>query len=204
MLDARGRLVVNAPHIPVHLGSLGLCVRSLRQAVDMGPGDVVLTNHPAFGGSHLPDVTVVTPVFAGSELVGHVANRAHHAELGGSRPGSMPPRAACLEEEGVVLDPTFLVRGGRPRHEQVRRLLTSGPFPSRAPADNLADLRAAVAANRLGAEALGRLAEELGPAELARFMDALRGRACHHARAALQAVEDGVHTATGAGGWTVA
>ena len=198
VLDPRGRLVVNAPHIPVHLGSLGLCVRSLRRAVEMAPGDVVVTNHPAFGGSHLPDVTVVTPVFAGDELVGYVANRAHHAELGGTRPGSMPPRATCLQEEGVVLTPTHLVRRGQPRYDQLRRLLSGGLHPSRAPDDNLADLRAAVAANNLGAEALGRLAAERGPPELARFMDALRARARDHARAALGALDDGVHTAAGA------
>ena len=93
LLDAAGELVVNAPHIPVHLGALGLCVRRLREAIEMEPGDVIVTNHPAFGGSHLPDVTVVTPVFEqdGGSLLGYVASRAHHAEIGGIRPGSMPP-----------------------------------------------------------------------------------------------------------------
>jgi 5-oxoprolinase (ATP-hydrolysing) len=92
LLDAGGRLVVNAPHIPVHLGALGLCVRKLREALSLAPGDVVVTNHPAFGGSHLPDVTVVTPVYADAgDLLGYVASRAQHAEIGGTRPGSMPP-----------------------------------------------------------------------------------------------------------------
>src|SRR5436305_6920667 len=115
LLDAAGVLVVNAPHIPVHLGALGLCVRTLRPAVAMGPGDVVVTNHPAFGGSHLPDVTVVTPVYEeadGGALLGHVASRAHHAEIGGSRPGSMPPAARRLSEEGVVIPPFLLLRAG--------------------------------------------------------------------------------------------
>jgi 5-oxoprolinase (ATP-hydrolysing) len=94
ILDPEGQLVVNAPHIPVHLGSLGLCVRAVREALPLTPGDVVVTNHPGFGGSHLPDVTVMTPVFCGETLLGYVANRAHHAEIGGCRPGSVPPMPA--------------------------------------------------------------------------------------------------------------
>ena len=101
LLDAAGELVVNAPHIPVHLGALGLCVRRLREVIPMEPGDVVVTNHPGFGGSHLPDVTVVTPVHEEGRLLGYVASRAHHAEIGGIRPGSMPPTATRLVEEGV-------------------------------------------------------------------------------------------------------
>ncbi len=191
LLDAHGELVVNAPHIPVHLGALGLCVRLTAAALPLGPGDVAVTNHPAFGGSHLPDVTVVTPVFAGGNpelfdsldapgstgaaaagrsashaaggapppvLLGYVASRAHHAEIGGMRPGSMPPGATCLAEEGVVIPPTYLVRRGEARWEEMRRLLTSGPFPTRAVEENLADLRAAAAANHRGAEALRALA----------------------------------------------
>src|SRR5688572_17335550 len=111
LLDAGGELVVNAPHIPVHLGALGLCVRRLRETIEMGPGDVIVTNHPAFGGSHLPDVTVVTPVYERGDLLGYVASRAHHAEIGGIRPGSMPPGARRLVEEGVVLAPFHLARG---------------------------------------------------------------------------------------------
>ena len=95
VLDPAGSLVVNAPHIPVHLGALGECVRSVTAILDLAPGDVVVTNHPAYGGSHLPDITVITPAFDGQdeELLGYVATRAHHAELGGIRPGSMPPSA---------------------------------------------------------------------------------------------------------------
>src|SRR5690349_11491224 len=148
LLDSAGELVVNAPHIPVHLGALGLCVRRLRETLPMEPGDVVVTNHPAFGGSHLPDVTVVTPVFAEEgDLLGYVASRAHHAEIGGIRPGSMPPGARRLVEEGVVIPPVYLARGGVPRWEALRRLLVEAPFPSRAVEENLSDLRAAVAAN---------------------------------------------------------
>ena len=143
LLDPAGELVANAPHIPVHLGALGLCVRRVREAIEMNAGDVVVTNHPAFGGSHLPDVTVITPVFGpGKKLLGYAASRAHHAEIGGNRPGSMPPSARRLAEEGVVLPPTYLVRAGQPCWDELRRALEQAPYPSRNVQDNLADLRA--------------------------------------------------------------
>ena len=127
LLDTRGRLVVNAPHIPVHLGALGLCVRAVAARLDMKPGDTVITNHPGYGGSHLPDVTLVTPVFSeGDALLGYVASRAHHAEIGGVRPGSMPPHATVLAEEGVVIEPMHLVREGRVDWSTVRDLLGAG------------------------------------------------------------------------------
>ncbi len=174
LLDASGRLVVNAPHIPVHLGSLGECVRRVVEAVPMAGGDAVVTNHPAFGGSHLPDVTVITAVDApaGSRL-GYVASRAHHAELGGVRPGSMPPAARTLVEEGVVIPPMPLLRGGQARWDEVQRVLAQAPYPSRAVADNLADLRAQLAANHYGAGALSSLAEAHGPVQVAAAMAGL-------------------------------
>ncbi|HEX8906886.1 MAG TPA: hydantoinase B/oxoprolinase family protein, partial [Longimicrobiaceae bacterium] len=196
LLDAGGELVVNAPHIPVHLGALGLCVRSVAAALPMQPGDVVVTNHPAFGGSHLPDVTVITPVHDdGGALVGYVASRAHHAEVGGTRPGSMPPDARTLAEEGVVIPPTFLVRGGEARWDEMRRILTEAPHPTRAVEENLADLAAAVAANHRGAELLAAMAEEHGTAAVAGYMDALKRRAEDGVREALDALEDGVYEA---------
>lgn len=185
LLDADGYLVVNAPHIPVHLGALGLCVRTVRDAVELGPGDAVVTNHPGFGGSHLPDVTVVTPVFTGGELLAYVANRAHHAEIGGERPGSMPPHARNLAREGVVIRPTYLVRSGEARWQAVRELLEGGPFPSRAVAENLADLDAALAANHLGARALEGLVELHGAATVRRYMRRLREQAAERLREAL-------------------
>jgi len=187
LLDPVGELVVNAPHIPVHLGALGLCVRRLRETIAMEPGDVVMTNHPGFGGSHLPDVTVVTPVFEenGGALLGYVASRAHHAEIGGIRPGSMPPGARRLIEEGVVIPPTYLLRKGESRWEEARRLLLEAPFPTRAVEENLADLRAAVAANHRGAEALQGLAREHGRETVHRYMAALKARAEERLRAAL-------------------
>jgi 5-oxoprolinase (ATP-hydrolysing) len=196
LLDADGELVVNAPHIPVHLGALGLCVRMVCEAVEMRAGDVVVTNHPAFGGSHLPDVTVITPVHdGGGALLGYVASRAHHAEIGGSRPGSMPPDATTLAEEGVVIAPMHLVRGGVARWDEMRGALAGGPFPSRSVDDNLADLAAAVAANHRGAELLRGLAREHGAVRTARYMAALKQRAEEQVRAALARIPDGAYEA---------
>ncbi|HVT60512.1 MAG TPA: hydantoinase B/oxoprolinase family protein [Thermoanaerobaculia bacterium] len=213
LLDAAGELVVNAPHIPVHLGALGLCVRLVARALPLGPHDVVVTNHPGYGGSHLPDVTVVTPVFGDPEdpsdqasgeaavlpprvpLLGFVASRAHHAEIGGVRPGSMPPGARCLAEEGVVIPPTYLLRAGASRWEEVRRLLLEAPYPTRAVEENLADLRAAVAANHRGAEALRDLAREHGRPAIAHFMAALKRHAEDRLRAALARLPPGRYEA---------
>jgi 5-oxoprolinase (ATP-hydrolysing) len=196
LLDADGELVVNAPHIPVHLGAMGLCVRGVRDAVAMRPGDVIVTNHPGFGGSHLPDVTVITPVHDTDGIVtGYVASRAHHAEIGGTRPGSMPPNARTLAEEGVVIPPMHLVSQGRARWEEMRAVLAGGPHPSRSVDDNLADLAAAVAANHRGAEMLRALAREHGRDAVAGYMGALKRRAEHGIRAALRDIPDGVYEA---------
>jgi 5-oxoprolinase (ATP-hydrolysing) len=196
VLDGDGELVVNAPHIPVHLGAMGLCVRTLRDSIEMGPGDVVVTNHPRFGGSHLPDVTVVTPVHLDDgRLLGYVANRAHHAEIGGVRPGSMPPSASTLAEEGVVIPPTYLFKDGEACWDDVRRLLSESRWPTRSIEENMADLRAAVAANRGGATALRKLAEENGAETVWYFMDALKARAERKLREALRAIDDGVYEA---------
>jgi 5-oxoprolinase (ATP-hydrolysing) len=199
LLDADGRLVVNAPHIPVHLGSLGLCVREVSATLELGPGDVALTNHPAFGGSHLPDITVITPVFGQStssnSLLGYVANRAHHAEIGGKKPGSMPPDARSLAEEGVVIAPRYLVRRGEPRWSEVRKILASGPFPSRAVEENLADLAAAIAANQRGSEALRKLAETHGADEVGLYMEALSRQAHSAVAESLARFDRGTYTA---------
>ncbi len=197
LLDSRGALVANAPHIPVHLGAMGLCVRALRAELDLGQGDVAVTNHPAFGGSHLPDVTVVSPVHHEGTLIGHVASRAHHAEIGGSRPGSMPPAARTLAEEGVVIPPMHLVRRGRARWGVIEEHLGRGPWPSRAVAQNLADLRAAVAANRLGAALLSALAAGHGAGVIAGEMRALEDRSERLAREALARLAPGRHESEG-------
>lgn len=163
LLDAQGRLVASAPHIPVHLGALGVCVRlAVAECGEMRHGDTIITNHPGYGGSHLPDVTLITAVRdEADQLIGYVANRAHHAEIGGRTPGSMPADATTLEEEGVVFKPQFLVRGGEVRMSEVAAAFTNARFPTRNLADNLADLHAQLAANRYG---LTRL-RELGAAE---------------------------------------
>lgn len=174
ILDASGRLVVNAPHVPVHLGGLGLCVRAVAQELPLREGDVALTNHPAFGGTHLPDVTLVCPVHAAGRLVGFVASRAHHAEIGGIRPASMPAGAASLEEEGVVISPRLLVAAGEGRWDDVRGLLGGGRWPSRRIEENLADLQGQLAACERGRRQLAALAEELGADSLERHMLAVQ------------------------------
>jgi len=195
LLDPRGELVVNAPHIPVHLGALGVCVRAVRETLRLRPGDVAVTNHPGFGGSHLPDVTVITPVFGagtGEPLLGYLASRAHHAEIGGTRPGSMPPDARALVEEGVVIRPMLLVERGQPRWGAIRRVLTGAPWPSRAVDDNLADLAAAIAANHAGAERLHELVQRHGSSVIHAQMDRLSGLAAERVREVLRARGDGV------------
>lgn len=161
LLDPHGRLLSSAPHIPVHLGALGVCVREVAKAVAMQPGDTIITNHPAYGGSHLPDVTLITPVHdAHLRLIGYIANRAHHAEIGGITPGSMPANATRLIEEGVVITPQHLIRGGVSCFEDISSLLTTSLYPTRNLADNLADLHAQLAANLHGAERLRALADD--------------------------------------------
>ena len=195
LLDSRGYLVVHAPHMPVHLGALGLCVRALRDAMPMRDGDVVLTNHPAFGGSHLPDITVVTPVFEKDQLLGYAVSRAHHAEVGGIQPGSMPPGARSLVEEGVVIDPQHLVEAGESRFDKIEQSLRNAVYPSRAIDDNLADLRAAVPANHRGATRLRHLAREHGIKVIHQQMTLLKQRAEAMAKAALTALPDGRYEA---------
>ena len=161
-----GALIANAPHVPVHLGAMGATVRAIQKAFPvMSPGDCYVSNDPFSGGSHLPDVTVVTPVFCDDESNNgtphfFVASRAHHAEIGGVTPGSMPPDATSLAEEGVLIRNFALQRHNRSFDEQLRDLLSSGEYPSRNPDENLADITAQRAAGRAGVESLQRLADE--------------------------------------------
>lgn len=173
-----GWLVAGAMHVPVHLGAMGHTVRCLMQAFPtMSAGDCYVSNDPYRGGSHLPDVTVVTPVFVGEEVTGRpdyfVASRAHHAEIGGLTPGSMPPEATCLAEEGVLLRSFPLIRNGVESFDELRRLLCEAKYPSRTPEENLADLAAQVAAGRRGADDLIILAKQHGSATLAGWMERL-------------------------------
>jgi 5-oxoprolinase (ATP-hydrolysing) len=193
IFDAAGQLLANAPHMPVHLGSMGACVRAtLAARDDVAPGDIFASNDPYHGGTHLPDVTVIMPVFAvdlelpaddGGPLF-VLAARGHHAEIGGSAPGSMPADSRTIDEEGVVLHAHLLARGGRFREAETLALLRSGPHPSRAPEVNIADLRAQVAANHAGLTELRRTVTEFG-------LDVVRAYAGHvldNAEAAVRAV----------------
>ncbi|TWU08149.1 hydantoinase B/oxoprolinase family protein [Stieleria varia] len=175
-----GALVANAAHVPVHLGAMGHTVRRiLRVFPRMSPGDCFLSNDPFAGGSHLPDVTLVTPVFCSREPALEtapdffVASRAHHAEIGGITPGSMPPSATCLAMEGILIQDFALVRSGQSYQDELRTLLSSGPYPSRNPEENLADISAQQAAGRSGYDALVRLAEEYSPDTITSLMSQL-------------------------------
>ncbi len=174
VLDMEGYLVVNAPHIPVHLGSMGVCVREVSKAIAMREGDVIVTNHPAFGGSHLPDVTLIKPVYYKKKLIGYVANRAHHAEIGGKKPGSMPADATTLQEEGVIIRPMYLVMEGIPQWDSMSKILSAPPYPTRALEENLADLNGALAAVNLGAQGLQELCRLHGEKDVVNHMHALR------------------------------
>lgn len=177
VLDRDGYLVVNAPHIPVHLGSLGVCVREVATMICIREGDVIITNHPAYGGSHLPDVTLIKGVFVKGNLVGYVANRAHHAEIGGKKPGSMPADATTLEEEGVIIEPTYLVRNKQAMWDKVEQLFVNATWPTRLWEENRADLNGALAAVNYGEEALIALCEKFGADNVVEYMTKIRKHA---------------------------
>lgn len=176
-----GSLVANAPHVPVHLGAMGHTVRSITASFpEMKPGDCFISNDPFSGGSHLPDVTVVTPVFCHSNQRPEgwpcdyfVASRCHHAEIGGMVPGSMAPEATCLADEGVLIRNMPLTRGGVSCHDSLRELLSTGQCPSRSVEENMSDIAAAEAAGREGARAIAALSESLPPGRLASLLQRL-------------------------------
>ena len=174
-----GTLIANAPHVPVHLGAMGHTVRHLANAFPkMSEGDCYVSNDPYHGGSHLPDVTLVTPVFCQTSAsmatpTFFVASRAHHAEIGGKTPGSMPPTAKTLAEEGVLIRDFALVRDGVSYEADLADLLAAGRYPSRAVRENLADLRAQIAAGREGAEGLAKMVDEFSLAHVQRMVDRL-------------------------------
>lgn len=176
VFDKQGRLVANAPHIPVHLGAMSESVAAvLERHPQMLPGDAYVTNDPALGGSHLPDLTVVTPVFTESgELLAFTANRGHHADVGGIEPGSMPAFSRTLEEEGVVLSALKIVEKGHFLEHRVISALLRGSYPARNPEENIADLKAQLAANQLGNQLVERLSLEITPIGLHAGMNAVR------------------------------
>ncbi|HTO81770.1 MAG TPA: hydantoinase B/oxoprolinase family protein [Methylomirabilota bacterium] len=166
LFDRDGQLIANAPHMPVHLGSMGQSVQTVirERGATMAPGDVYVLNAPYNGGTHIPDVTVITPVFAetGRDILFYVASRGHHADIGGVTPGSMPPDSTTIEEEGVLIDDFQLVERGRFREAELRALLGSGKYPARNPDQNIADLQAQIAANEKGVQELRRMVAHFG------------------------------------------
>jgi 5-oxoprolinase (ATP-hydrolysing) len=174
IFDARGHLIANAPHIPVHLGSMDRSVETiLREVGDaLKPGDVYMLNAPYNGGTHLPDITVVTPVFGENspDLLFFVAARGHHADIGGIAPGSMSPKASRIEEEGIYIDPFKLVARGRFREAEALALLTKAPYPARNSSQNIADLKAQVAANEKGVAELRKMVRRYGLGTVRAYM----------------------------------
>ncbi|TKT89715.1 hydantoinase B/oxoprolinase family protein [Dyadobacter frigoris] len=197
LLDADGELLVNAQHIPVHLGSMGICGRLVRDAIHIGPGDVIITNHPKYGGSHLPDITLIAGVFTDSgECLGYVINRAHHAEIGGKTPGSMPPDATCLAEEGVVILPQYLTKEGKFQWETIHDLFTNCAYPTRNFLSNEADIIAALSALRKGSQQLLKLVEIHGVDVVKKYMTLLKTSAVLQLKNALEALEGQTFEAT--------
>ncbi|MFF0296183.1 hydantoinase B/oxoprolinase family protein [Kitasatospora sp. NPDC004614] len=195
LFDPEGNLVANAPHIPVHLGSMGTTVKEVlrRRGPVMRPGDSYAVNDPYHGGTHLPDITVITPVFdpAGREILFFVASRGHHAEIGGITPGSMPATSREIEQEGVLFDNWLLVADGRLREAETLRLLTDAPHPSRDPATNLADLRAQIAANRKGVDEVNAMIEQFGLDVVQAYMRHVQDNAERAVREAIGELADG-------------
>ncbi|WP_406717497.1 hydantoinase B/oxoprolinase family protein [Streptomyces althioticus] len=201
LFDPDGNLVANAPHIPVHLGSMGTSVKEVirRRGASMRPGDTYAVNDPYHGGTHLPDVTVITPVFGTPEdgtepeVLFHVASRGHHAEIGGIAPGSMPANSRTIDEEGVLFDNWLLTENGRFREEETLRLLTGAAHPSRNPATNLADLRAQIAANHKGVEEVGRMIDTYGLDVVQAYMRHVQDNAEEAVRRVVDALDDGAY-----------
>ena len=197
LFDAEGAIVANAPHIPVHLGSMGDAVVDLLAQVEEGsvpplqPGDVVISNDPFHGGTHLPDITAITPVFVGAGAPRFfVASRGHHADVGGLTPGSMPPFSEHIEQEGLRLRHWPLVRAGRLDRQSWARRLAQEPIPPRAPELLLADLQAQVAANRLGVDLLEALVARDGQERVSRYMQHVQDHAAAAVEALLPGLED--------------
>ena len=198
LFDAQGQLIANAPHMPVHLGSMGESIRTVltRNAGQMRPGDVYVLNDPYQGGTHLPDITVITPVFwegegENGEPMFYVGSRGHHADIGGITPGSMPPFSRHLDEEGVRLDNVKLVDAGRLCEEDLLARLAGGPHPSRNPAQNLADLKAQIAANEKGVQELRKMVQEFGLSVVRAYMQHVQDNAEASVRRVITQLRDG-------------
>ncbi|MDP3660168.1 hydantoinase B/oxoprolinase family protein, partial [Phenylobacterium sp.] len=194
LFDADGGLVANAPHMPVHLGSMGASVRAVRERHPrLSPGDAYALNNPYAGGTHLPDITVVMPVFMGEARAPafYVAARGHHADVGGVQPGSMPPFSTSIDEEGVMLDAVPIMRDGEFLEVETRAALSAGRWPARAPQRNIADLKAQIAACRAGADAVAQMIDAHGAEVVARYMGFVQENAAQAVRKALGRLSNG-------------
>ncbi len=202
LFDAEGQLIANAPHMPVHLGSMGESIKTVIRENEgsMQPGDVFVLNDPYHGGTHLPDITVITPVYLDKSGTPnfYVGSRGHHADVGGTTPGSMPPFSTRIEEEGVQIDNVKLVDAGTLREAEILALLGSGEYPSRNPQQNLADLKAQIAANEKGVQELRRMAEQYGLDVVQAYMGHVQDNAEESVRRAIarlsQRMRDGHFT----------
>ncbi len=198
LFDEQGQLIANAPHMPVHLGSMSESIRTvIARNPAMLAGDVYVLNDPYHGGTHLPDVTVVTPVYlqvGDAEPSFYVASRGHHADIGGSTPGSMPPFSKSIDEEGVLFDNFLLVRGGQLREAALREQLAGGRYPARNPDQTIADLRAQIAANEKGVQELQAMVAQFGRATVAAYMKHVQDNAEESVRRVITALKDGEFT----------
>ena len=196
LFDAQGNLIANAPHMPVHLGSMGESIKTVirENTGKMQPGDVYVLNDPYHGGTHLPDVTVITPVYLGSQPTFYVGSRGHHADIGGTTPGSMPPFSTRIEEEGVQINNVKLVDRGVLREAEMVALLQSGEYPSRNPQQNMADLKAQIAANEKGVQELRKMVEQFGLDVVQAYMRHVQDNAEESVRRVITRLKDGQYT----------
>ncbi len=195
LFDAEGNLIANAPHMPVHLGSMGESIKTVirRNAGRIVPGDVYVLNDPYNGGTHLPDVTVITPVFdeQGRELLFYVGSRGHHADIGGITPGSMPPFSRTIEDEGVLIDNVKLVEAGSILEDRMRRILAAARHPARNIDQNMADLRAQIAANEKGVQELHKMVTHFGLDVVRAYMRHVQDNAEESVRRVLGVLKNG-------------
>ncbi|MEQ8831966.1 MAG: hydantoinase B/oxoprolinase family protein [Alphaproteobacteria bacterium] len=195
VFDSEGNLIANAPHMPVHLGSMGESVRAVVRNNEgtIKPGDAYVLNNPYNGGTHLPDVTVVTPVFHedGSRILFFVASRGHHSDIGGRTPGSAPPDSAHIDEEGVLIDNFKLVDQGTYREDALREVLASAKYPARNPDQNVADLRAQLAANEKGVQELNKMVGHFGLDTVEAYMGHVQDNAEESVRRVIDVLKDG-------------
>ena len=198
LFDTAGNLIANAPHMPVHLGSMGESIKTVirENAGRMAPGNVYALNDPYHGGTHLPDITVITPVYLGtaSDPTFYVGSRGHHADIGGTTPGSMPPFSTRIEEEGVQINNVLLVERGVLREAEMVALLKSGQYPSRNPQQNMADLKAQIAANEKGVQELRKMVEQFSLPTVQAYMSHVQDNAEESVRRVITKLKNGEFT----------